>query len=219
MLGKCRVLSQSDVRMILSAIDGVHKELKASDLSYDVGEDLYFNIEYHMTQKIGSTAGKMHTGRSRNDLSAALSRMVARRELWSVMESIIQLQSVLVEVAIVNNAWAGILKPLFQTAPLSVRAVCVILAPVMVGLGIALEQYSNTGMVPNDLFPLLIFERQRRFQYRTVRIIFDFSELFLSIVLGATLSNGDIGLGTITAALLIGPSLQFWLKVISSKGK
>ena len=77
-------------------------------------------------------------------------------------------------------------------------------------------QYSNTGMVPNDLFPLLLSERQKKFQYRTIRIFFDFSELFLSILLGATITNGDIGLGTVTAALLVGPSLQFWLKVISS---
>ena len=51
-------------------------------------EDLFYNIEAHITARVGPrVAGQLHTGRSRNDLSATISRMHARDHAlknWSV---------------------------------------------------------------------------------------------------------------------------------------
>ncbi len=99
MLKDCNILDEETVKKILGAIDEVHDEFKAEDLSLDNGDDLYLNVEHQMISRIGSTAGKMHTGRSRNDLYSTLSRMVARRELVKVMRSVIEMQKVLLDMA------------------------------------------------------------------------------------------------------------------------
>ena len=84
---------------ILEAIESVHEELTPDDLSIDNGEDLYMNVEHQMIARIGSDAGKMHTGRSRNDLFSCLQRMIARRELLKVMYSLLELEDELIVFA------------------------------------------------------------------------------------------------------------------------
>ncbi len=99
MLGDCGILDAETVKQILGAIDRVHDEVKETDLSLDNGDDLYLNVEHQMISRIGSIAGKMHTGRSRNDLYSTLARMVTRRELTRVMRAVIDMQEVLIGLA------------------------------------------------------------------------------------------------------------------------
>jgi argininosuccinate lyase len=48
-------------------------------------EEVYYNLEVHILAKAGpAIGGQLHTGRSRNDLFAALSRMSARRHLLQI---------------------------------------------------------------------------------------------------------------------------------------
>jgi len=48
-------------------------------------EEVYYNLEVHILAKTGSAiGGHLHTGRSRNDLFAALNRMSARRHLLQI---------------------------------------------------------------------------------------------------------------------------------------
>ncbi len=55
--------------------------MKPEDIKGEM-EDFYFNVERQMFKKIGSeTGGKLHVGRSRNDVSAVLNRMAARRSV------------------------------------------------------------------------------------------------------------------------------------------
>jgi len=73
----------------------------------DIGEmeldpllgDVYTNTERHLMGKIGEVAGAMHTGRSRNDLSATASRMITRQKIDSVIGMACDLQSILMEKA------------------------------------------------------------------------------------------------------------------------
>jgi len=73
----------------------------------DIGEveldpllgDIYTNTERHLIGKIGEVAGAMHTGRSRNDLSATASRMITRQKIDSVIGMACDLQSILIEKA------------------------------------------------------------------------------------------------------------------------
>ena len=64
-------------------------------------------------------------------------------------------------------------------------------------------------MAPNDSIPLAIFEHQHRFQYRTVRVAYD-ATLFTT----GALIGGVFGFGTITCVTLLGPSLQFSLRLL-----
>ncbi len=73
----------------------------------DIGEveldpllgDVYTNTERHLISKIGEVAGAMHTGRSRNDLSATASRIITRQKIDSVIGMACDLQSILIEKA------------------------------------------------------------------------------------------------------------------------
>ncbi|WP_167577952.1 argininosuccinate lyase [Ammoniphilus sp. YIM 78166] len=63
-------------------------------------EDLYFNIESYIIQQIGmETGGRMHTGRSRNDLYATVTRMASRESLHKLYELILELRGTLLDLA------------------------------------------------------------------------------------------------------------------------
>ncbi len=68
MLVKQNIIGQEDGRQIAAALeellDGIKDGKVAIDESY---EDIHSFVELYLTQKIGSVAKKMHTGRSRND--------------------------------------------------------------------------------------------------------------------------------------------------------
>ncbi|MBQ1907263.1 MAG: argininosuccinate lyase [Firmicutes bacterium] len=102
MLYERGVHSRETAAEILKTIDRVEEELTPDDLSLQSGEDLYMNVEHQMIARMGAGAGKMHTGRSRNDLFSCLQRMVCRRELLKVMRSASELEELLLDFAAKN---------------------------------------------------------------------------------------------------------------------
>lgn len=58
-------------------------------------EDLYSHIEHHLVTRLGpDVAGRLHTGRSRNDLGVTVWRMVIRDRVLDVRESLLRLRAV-----------------------------------------------------------------------------------------------------------------------------
>ncbi|MFP3951083.1 MAG: argininosuccinate lyase [Candidatus Bathyarchaeia archaeon] len=76
------------------------REISADDVELDprLG-DLYTNTERHLIRMVGDVAGAMHTGRSRNDLSATSTRMSVREGILDTVGAIHRLQKILVEKA------------------------------------------------------------------------------------------------------------------------
>jgi argininosuccinate lyase len=63
-------------------------------------EDLYLNFEHALIQQVGvDVGGRLHTGRSRNDLYATLARLAAREALIALAEPLFALQQALLERA------------------------------------------------------------------------------------------------------------------------
>ncbi|MFM1652825.1 argininosuccinate lyase [Brevibacillus sp. B_LB10_24] len=63
-------------------------------------EELYFNMEAFIIKQVGvNVGGQLHTGRSRNDLYATVTRMNTRKYILSIMESINTLRYSLLRVA------------------------------------------------------------------------------------------------------------------------
>ncbi|MGA2990876.1 MAG: argininosuccinate lyase [Candidatus Korobacteraceae bacterium] len=63
-------------------------------------EEVYYNLETHIIKKAGpAIGGQMHTGRSRNDLIAALTRMFTRSQLLNFSVFLHELRRVLLEKA------------------------------------------------------------------------------------------------------------------------
>lgn len=63
-------------------------------------EDLYFTIESDLIRRTGpELGGKLHTGRSRNDILATVARLRARRELSQALERLLELRATLLTLA------------------------------------------------------------------------------------------------------------------------
>lgn len=107
----------------------------------------------------------------------------------------------------------NLVQPVFaplRFAPLAIRLLFVPLIPLVIGVGIAMVQTADLGIASNDILPLLLFERQGRLQYRTVRILYDAAQCALGLCLG-----GVIGVCTLSSLLLTGPAIQAALSMLS----
>ena len=62
-------------------------------------EDIHMNIESRLRKIIGSTAGKLHTARSRNDQVCLDIRLYLRNEVDAIIEGIDHLSKTLVNIA------------------------------------------------------------------------------------------------------------------------
>lgn len=93
MLEKQKIISTETAKQLLQATEDMEKE-GAGSLNIDYSlEDLHYNIEQNMIEKIGiGTAGFLHTARSRNDLAATTSKMDMRKKMTDFLEDLIALR-------------------------------------------------------------------------------------------------------------------------------
>lgn len=95
-LGKAGVLSSDEVDAIVTGLDAVADRLSKDGIPSDApDEDIHSLVERWLHEAIGDTAGKLHTGRSRNDQVATDFRLWGmeaveklRRELTSLIEAL-----------------------------------------------------------------------------------------------------------------------------------
>ncbi len=99
-LARADILDESETEAVLAALDAVETELSEGAFDFEPSdEDIHTAIERRVTEIAGDAGAKIHTGRSRNDQVATAMRLFTRRELRSVGEQIIELQSVLLDRA------------------------------------------------------------------------------------------------------------------------
>ena len=68
MLGETGILQKEDVEKIKEGLKLVGKEIDDGKFTFNAeDEDIHMAIEKRLTEIIGLTGGKLHTGRSRND--------------------------------------------------------------------------------------------------------------------------------------------------------
>lgn len=79
MLGACGIISESESKKLISGLSEILEEARAGALELRPElEDIHMNVEYRLREKIGDLAGKLHTGRSRNDQIAVDTRLFFR---------------------------------------------------------------------------------------------------------------------------------------------
>lgn len=100
MLARQGIISQEDAAALLGAVQELEQGgLEAVVLDPRL-EDLFYNIEAWLTAKVGvRVAGQLHTGRSRNDLTAAIDRMHVRDQVNDLCAAVIELRSAMLELA------------------------------------------------------------------------------------------------------------------------
>jgi len=99
-LERARVLTSSETRKIVGALQAVKTELDRGRFKFAAGdEDIHMAIERRLTELIGPLGGKLHTGRSRNDQVALDVRLYLRRRLEDFSGRLEDCQRVLVAKA------------------------------------------------------------------------------------------------------------------------
>jgi len=100
MLGRQGILSEQEVEAIVSGLNAIGAEIDEGRFRWSVSlEDVHMNVESALTERIGATGKKLHTGRSRNDQVATDIRLYLRDEIRSIRAEILRLQQAILGVA------------------------------------------------------------------------------------------------------------------------
>mgnify|MGYP001950330660 CR=1 FL=1 len=100
MLQKTGVLTQDENAAIQDGLSTVLSEIDAGQFQWLVErEDVHMNIEARLTELIGDTGKKLHTGRSRNDQVATDIRLYMRDEVDFILSEISRLQQGLLDLS------------------------------------------------------------------------------------------------------------------------
>nr|WP_297461026.1 argininosuccinate lyase [uncultured Halomonas sp.] len=100
MLERIGVLTADERDAIIGGLAEVEREIETGQFPWSVKlEDVHMNIEARLTEKIGITGKKLHTGRSRNDQVATDIRLYLRDEIDVVDAELARLRSGMIELA------------------------------------------------------------------------------------------------------------------------
>ncbi len=100
MLAKSGILTDQECRQITKGLEAIKADIDAGNFNWSVSlEDVHMNIEAALTEKIGDTGKKLHTGRSRNDQVATDIRLYLRQEIDDVCAAIRAVQKGIVSLA------------------------------------------------------------------------------------------------------------------------
>ncbi|KAF5296297.1 hypothetical protein FQR65_LT19823 [Abscondita terminalis] len=104
MLAKVGVLTEQERDDIINGLNTIKTEIEAGQFEWRIDlEDVHMNIESRLTQRIGITGKKLHTGRSRNDQVATDIRLYVRDEIDAVLKLLEKLQKGILRLASNNT--------------------------------------------------------------------------------------------------------------------
>jgi argininosuccinate lyase len=98
MLGKIGLLTQEETEQLLAGLREVYSEIENGNFVIDDSvEDVHSQVELLLTQRLGETGKKIHTGRSRNDQVLVDIRLFLRDRLWETIQLVHSLFELLLE--------------------------------------------------------------------------------------------------------------------------
>src|SRR5918993_2625906 len=99
-LGRAGVLTDAEVVELVDGLTGLAEDVAADRIAWDPAlEDVHLNLEAALAERIGPVAGKLHTGRSRNDQVATDLRLWLRRAIKALDLALVDYERALVELA------------------------------------------------------------------------------------------------------------------------
>lgn len=85
MLGKQGIIEQQEAEKIVEGLKQILSDIECGNVEFSLDyEDIHMNIEQLLTEKIGSTGKRLHTGRSRNDQVALDMRLYVKKEIEQI---------------------------------------------------------------------------------------------------------------------------------------
>ena len=99
-LGRAGLLTDDEVAELVGGLEGLASEVAAGSLTWEPDlEDVHLNLESALADRIGPVAGKLQTGRSRNDQVATDLRLWSRRAIDRLDEALLGFERSLVALA------------------------------------------------------------------------------------------------------------------------
>lgn len=100
MLGRIGVLTKDEADRIIGGLDEILRDITEGKVRFEVGaEDIHMNIEKLLTERIGDTGKKLHTGRSRNDQVALDFRLYLREEIDNTKNLLVKMIETLLSLS------------------------------------------------------------------------------------------------------------------------
>ena len=99
MLARQEIIDERDSTKIIEGLSQIRSEIASGEFIWDSTlEDIHMNIERRLFELIGAVAGRLHTGRSRNDQISVDIRMYLKDAIISIVDGIILVQLSLVDL-------------------------------------------------------------------------------------------------------------------------
>jgi argininosuccinate lyase len=99
-LGRAGLLTADEVDALVVGLEALAHDVEAGAIDWDPAlEDVHLNLESALAERIGPVAGKLHTGRSRNDQVATDLRLWTRRAIDRLDAALVDFERALVELA------------------------------------------------------------------------------------------------------------------------
>ena len=103
MLGKQGIIEEHEAEKIIEGLKVIMADIDAGQVEFSLeNEDIHMNIETMLTQRIGDTGKRLHTGRSRNDQVAVDFRLYVKQEIPKIIDMVLDLEKVLIKKAEAN---------------------------------------------------------------------------------------------------------------------
>jgi argininosuccinate lyase len=97
-LARAGLLTGEERDQLVTGLEQVHAEFEADAFEIQLGdEDIHTAVERRLGQLVGPVAGKLHTGRSRNDQVATDLRLYMMAEMGTLQQTLGQVQMAIVE--------------------------------------------------------------------------------------------------------------------------
>jgi len=98
MLGETGIIPKGDAETLVAGLRAIETRIEAGEFPFDPAlEDIHMNIEARLAEQIGPVAGRLHTGRSRNDQVATDLTLYLRETGLAARRGLIALRRVLLE--------------------------------------------------------------------------------------------------------------------------
>ena len=100
MLARQGIISRTDADRIVGGLHQIESEIESGEFAWkEELEDIHMNVESRLFELIGDAAGRLHTGRSRNDQVATDSRIYAKRAAGDTVRAVRLTQRALLKQA------------------------------------------------------------------------------------------------------------------------
>ena len=99
-LGRAGLLTDDQVDELVAGLTALAEDVAAERIEWDPAlEDVHLNLESALAERIGPVAGRLHTGRSRNDQVATDLRLWTRRAIDRLDAALVEFERALVGLA------------------------------------------------------------------------------------------------------------------------